>query len=84
MSFHSGPPVLHYHGKRCKIVTYDRDLRAAPAFNAVRESISSTTNGSGGISNDTEGADGEEEEEAKEVVIDAVDIWVTSEYVCLL
>ena len=70
-SFHTGPPVLHYHSKACKLVIFERDLLSVPALNAIRGASSSTANGNG----DAEG------EEGKEVVIDDVDVWVTSEYV---
>lgn len=73
-SFHSGPPVLYYHSKQCRIVLLERDLRASPALKSLRQSTETAQNG-----NDTAAA-GEEEEE-KETVIDDVDVWVTSEYV---
>ncbi|EYE98467.1 Voldacs domain-containing protein [Aspergillus ruber CBS 135680] len=68
-SFHTGPPVLHYHSKACKLVIFERDLLSVPALNAIRGASSSATNGNG----DAEG------EEGKEVVIDGVDVWVTSD-----
>lgn len=69
VSFHDGPPVLHYHSKRCKLTILERDLRSIPALSA----ISPTETGANG--NATENA-----EEDKEVVVDGVDVWVTSEY----
>jgi len=71
-SFHSGPSVLHYHSKACKLVIFERDLLSVPALNAIRGD--SASNGSVGNGN----AEGEE---GKEVVIDGVDVWVTSEYI---
>jgi nucleotide-sensitive chloride channel 1A len=64
-SFYSGPPVLHYHSQRCKIVILERELLAAPALNALRGE------------NSTSSAPTEDDE--KEVAIDGVDVWVTSE-----
>ncbi|KAL2220154.1 regulator of volume decrease after cellular swelling-domain-containing protein [Thermoascus aurantiacus ATCC 26904] len=115
-SFYSGPPVLHYHSERCKVVILERDLADAPALNALRggEAVSSNGNGNGsgttaaavvtgtgtvnGSASESdrhrqareggEEREGEEEEERmdegneeedKEVVIDGVDVWVTSE-----
>lgn len=68
-SFHSGPPVLHYHSKRCKLLAVERDLRSIPALNALYQNAD--TNGS------------TEENAEKEVVIEGVDVWVGSEYVSL-
>lgn len=67
-SFHSGPPVLHYHSKQCKLVIFERDLVSVPALNAIRAE-SASANGSV-----------EDSDEGKEVVINGVDVWVTSEY----
>jgi nucleotide-sensitive chloride channel 1A len=64
-SFYSGPPVLHYHSQRCKIVVLERELLASPALNALRGE------------NATHNASTEDDE--KEVAIDGVDVWVTSE-----
>lgn len=73
-SFHSGPPVLHYHSQRCKVVILERDLVATPALNTLRGAQAST-NGT------TEAAQASQEDEGNEVAIDGVDTWVTSEYV---
>lgn len=70
-SFHSGPPVLHYHSQRCKVVILERDLIATPALNALRGSQSST--------NGATDAQGSEDGEGNEVAIDGVETWVTSE-----
>lgn len=71
-SFHSGPPVLHYHSRRCRLVVFERDIVSVPALNAIRaDSASASANGNGAIENSDEG---------KEIVIDGVDVWVTSEY----
>ena len=65
-SFYSGPPVLHYHSQRCKLLALERDLRSIPALNAIRGNTS--VNGSAA-------------ESEKETVVEGVDVWVTSEYV---
>lgn len=81
-SFHSGPPVLHYHSKQCKLVIIERDLLSTPALNAIRGSTP-TANGSNdhtstAATNNNAAADGEEGQE-NELVVDGVDVWVTSE-----
>ncbi|KAL2001846.1 hypothetical protein VTN02DRAFT_1137 [Thermoascus thermophilus] len=97
-SFYSAPPVLHYHGERCKVVILERDLAAAPSLNALRGQVvsngdvaaaaaavngSSAGHAAAAAAAVTTAAGGdereEEEEEDKEVVIDGVDVWVTSE-----
>lgn len=70
-SFHSGPPVLHYHSKACKLVISERDLLSVPVLNAIRGDATSNGNAENGNA----------EGEGEEVVIDGVDVWVTSEYV---
>lgn len=71
-SFHSGPPVLHYHSQRCKVVILERELVATPALNTLRGGQAST-NGT------TEAAQDSQEGEGNEVAIDGVETWVTSE-----
>lgn len=70
-SFHSGPPILHYHGSRCKVSILERDLIATPALNALR--------GESATQNGAQEANGDEETQDIEVAIDGVDTWVTSE-----
>ncbi|KAH1491879.1 hypothetical protein LV164_003484 [Aspergillus fumigatus] len=82
-SFHSGPPVLHYHSKQCKLVILERDLLSTPALNAIRGSAP-TANGSSDhtttatASNNVAADDGQEGQE-NELVVDGVDVWVTSD-----
>lgn len=71
-SFHSGPPVLHYHSQRCKVVILERDLIATPALNALRGE-QAPTNGSAEATQESEDGEG------SEVAIDGVETWVTSE-----
>lgn len=68
-SFHDGPPVLHYQSQRCKVVILERDLVATPALNALR-GANASANGS---------AQESEQDEEKEIAIEDVDTWVTSE-----
>ena len=78
-SFHSGPAVLHYHSKQCKLVVLENDLVASPALSAIR-GPSTEANGSGDgapASHENNAANGESE--GKEIVVDGVDVWVTSE-----
>ncbi|KAJ5626659.1 hypothetical protein N7528_004086 [Penicillium herquei] len=67
-SFYSGPPVLHYHSQRCKVVILERDLLANPALNALR--AQATANGTAAV---------DEDAEDKEIAIEGVDTWVGSE-----
>ena len=66
-SFYSGPPVLHYHSQRCKIVILERELLASSALNALRGE------------NATSASITTQDDDEKEVAIDGVDAWVTSE-----
>lgn len=70
-SFHSGPPVLHYHSQQCKIVILERDLVASPALNALRGQQAAT--------NGAPEAQASEVSEGNEIAIDDVEAWVTSE-----
>ncbi|KAJ5272494.1 hypothetical protein N7478_007619 [Penicillium angulare] len=65
-SFHEGPPVLHYHSQRCKVVVLEGDLLSNPALNALRGEVAA--NGTNAQ------ADGE-----SEISIEDVDTWVGSE-----
>lgn len=79
-SFHSGPAVLHYHATNCKLVGLEHDLSSTPALNTLRGAEVNGSNSSPENlqSNDANGGEGETE---KEVVIEGLDVWVTSEYV---
>ena len=76
-SFYSGPPILYHHSKQCKVVILNTDLHASPVLRSTLlqrspEGVASAPNGS---------SRNEETRNEDEVVIDDVDIWVTSEYV---
>jgi nucleotide-sensitive chloride channel 1A len=77
-SFYSGPPVLHHFSQGCKIVILDRDLRSSPALSGLRGGSAGAAGSDVGAAN----ANGEEGSgEDKEVIIEGVDVWITSEYV---
>ncbi|KAJ5649336.1 uncharacterized protein N7484_003059 [Penicillium longicatenatum] len=69
-SFYSGPPVLHYHSQRCKVVILESDLIANPALNSLRGE-NATANGNSAQAN--------EDGESTEVAIEGVDTWVGSD-----
>ncbi|KAE8402269.1 regulator of volume decrease after cellular swelling-domain-containing protein [Aspergillus pseudonomiae] len=71
-SFHSGPAVLHYHSKHCKLSILEHELQANPVLNSLRSADATTT------ANGTEPQNGSDAE-GKEIVIDGVDVWVTSD-----
>ncbi|KAE8313788.1 regulator of volume decrease after cellular swelling-domain-containing protein [Aspergillus transmontanensis] len=71
-SFHSGPAVLHYHSKHCKLSILEHELQANPILNSLRSADTTPT------ANGTENQNGEDTE-GKEIVIDGVDVWVTSD-----
>ena len=73
-SVHSGPAVLHYHSKQCKLVVLENDLVASPALSAIRGPSAEVDGSNNSAPN---GANGESE--GKEIVVDGVDVWVTSE-----
>ncbi|KAJ5775368.1 uncharacterized protein N7511_000379 [Penicillium nucicola] len=67
-SFYEGPPVLHYHSERCKIVILERELAATPALSA--------------LSGQSAAASSEQDDE-KEVAIEGIETWVTSDKLIL-
>ena len=77
-SFHSGPPVLHYHSDRSKVRVLQRELINAPAFAPLFDKSqvqnSSTSNGDAQANGDTEDVK----------IIEEIDVWVTSEYALYL
>ncbi|OXV08393.1 hypothetical protein Egran_03846 [Elaphomyces granulatus] len=80
-SFYSGPTVLHFHSDRCKVVISESELTASPILRAICKPISNgTTNGiSHHVSGVATGSNGNIEQNS-DLVIDGVNIWVTSEY----
>jgi hypothetical protein len=83
-SFYSGPPVLHYHSGRCKVVILERDLNLSPALTALARETEKTSTTAEPVTNGN-GEQGEEEDESvKQKVLGDVDVWVTSEYATFL
>jgi nucleotide-sensitive chloride channel 1A len=79
-SFYSGPPVLHYHSGRCKVIILERDLNQSPALTALARKAHETPTTAEPATNGScdQGSEGGEAEKQK--VFDDVDVWVTSEY----
>lgn len=78
-SFYSGPPVLHYHSSRCKVVILERDLNQSPALTVLAQQAHNTSTTAETVANGN-GHHGPEEDEADaQKILDNVDIWVTSE-----
>lgn len=74
-SFTSGPPVLHYHSGRCKVILLESELSTAPALsNLAAKAKQSQSNGS-----ETNGTDTDTDPSQR--TIENVNVWVTSEYV---
>jgi nucleotide-sensitive chloride channel 1A len=79
-SFYSGPPVLHYHSGRCKVVILERDLHQSPALTALARQAQETSTTAEPVPNGNGDHAEEEDEAATQKVLDDVDVWVTSEY----
>ncbi|KAJ5317795.1 hypothetical protein PENANT_c004G10815 [Penicillium antarcticum] len=67
-SFYEGPPVLHYHSERCKIVILEHELAATPALSALRGESAAASS---------------EQDDAKEIAIEGIETWVTSDKLLL-
>ena len=86
-SFFSGPPVLHHHSPSASLVLRSSDLAAAPVLAGLangartRGAVNGETVG-GAVNGDGVAVDGDEDGD-EEVEIEGVDVWVSSEYVCL-
>ena len=68
-SFYSGPPILYHHSVGGRIIVVQADLDNSPALARLQDSAQ--TNGS--LAND------KTEDEHGTVIIEDVDVWVTSE-----
>jgi nucleotide-sensitive chloride channel 1A len=82
-SFYSGPPILHYLSERCKVVILERELRDSAALRGLHGAgiQPRASNGeSANTSSTSRGDDGNADLE-KNVIMDGVDVWVTSECV---
>ncbi|PGH19691.1 hypothetical protein AJ80_03846 [Polytolypa hystricis UAMH7299] len=76
-------PVLHYRSEKCKIVISEQDLRESTALRALRPAAPAGHAANGTTASTTAGGEAEMEEEGKEIVLDQVDVWVTSERLLL-
>lgn len=76
-SFYTGPPVLHYHSDRSKIIVLERDTSGAALLEPLLQHAANTTasqaNGGAETNGHTEANDNEQK------VLEDVDVWVTSE-----
>jgi chloride channel, nucleotide-sensitive, 1A len=83
-SFYSGPPVLHYHGGRCKVIILERDLKQSPALTALAQKSHEAPATAEPVTNGSYDHGSEADEAEKQKVFDDVDVWVTSEYAASL
>ncbi|KAL3458537.1 regulator of volume decrease after cellular swelling-domain-containing protein [Aspergillus heterothallicus] len=70
-SFHTGPAILHYHASSCSLVALERDVVATPTLSALR--------GAGAAANGTHAESRDADAGEKEIIIQGVDVWVTSD-----
>ncbi|KKZ58997.1 hypothetical protein EMCG_00862 [[Emmonsia] crescens] len=86
-SFYSGPPILHHLSERCKIVILQRELSKSTALCGLRPNATGAeaTNGTlaGETSTPATAATASSSDGDKEIVIDGVDVWVTSDRLLL-
>ncbi|OJD10045.1 hypothetical protein ACJ73_09962 [Blastomyces percursus] len=86
-SFYSGPPILHHLSERCKIVILERELDKSSALSGLRpkargaEAVNGISVAETSVSATVPAAASSDGE--KEIVIDGVDVWVTSERLLL-
>jgi chloride channel, nucleotide-sensitive, 1A len=82
-SFYSGPPVLHYHSQRCKVIVLESDLNKSAALQRLAqggEKLSTNGNRNGNNSNGDEvGVLPPVEHTSVQRVVGNIDVWVTSE-----
>lgn len=79
-SFYSGPPVLHHHSGRCKVVILEGDLSKSPALTALTRQAPQAAATAETVANGNGDHAEEEDEAATPKVLEGVDVWVTSEY----
>ncbi|KAK5058665.1 hypothetical protein LTR84_010929 [Exophiala bonariae] len=73
VSFHSGPPVLHYYSDRSKVIVLEQELESAPAFAPLFAAASAHQEENGTQTNGNDSA------QHRQKVVEDVDIWVTSD-----
>lgn len=71
-SFYTGPPVLHYHSDRSKVLILEREV----AGNAVLEPLLQHAQAAGEPQ-----PNGHDQSSDAQKVLEEVDVWVTSQYV---
>ena len=70
-SFYSGPPVLYHRSPSSQLVILESELINSPALSKLAGL--SNTNGT------AVNGDGEDEKHDRDIVVEFIDIWVTSE-----
>jgi chloride channel, nucleotide-sensitive, 1A len=82
-SFYSGPPVLHYHSQKCKVIVIESDLNKSAALQRLvqgGEKLHTNGSGNGNSSNSDEmGLLPPIEDTSAQRVVGNIDVWVTSE-----
>ncbi|KAF7715693.1 Uncharacterized protein PECH_008520 [Penicillium ucsense] len=71
-SFHHGPTVLYYHGQGCKLVILEHEMVSNSVLNALRPEAASANGAANAAPED-------DESEGREIAIEDIDVWVTSE-----
>ncbi|ETN46405.1 uncharacterized protein HMPREF1541_00589 [Cyphellophora europaea CBS 101466] len=76
-SFYTGPPVLHYHSDRSKVIVLERDASGAALLEPLLQHASSApgANTNGGAETNGHG----ETSDIEQKVLEDVDVWVTSD-----
>ena len=82
-SFYSGPPILHHLSENCKVLILERELRNSAALGGLRGATVQPQGSNGKLvnSSSTRGGDDGNADLEKDVIMDGVDVWVTSECV---
>ncbi|KAF7510222.1 hypothetical protein GJ744_006918 [Endocarpon pusillum] len=83
-SFYSGPPVLHYHSQRCKLILLESDMSKSAAVQRLAQASEklNTLNGESANGGDVEAQSLVEEISVQRIISD-IDVWVTSEKLLL-
>ncbi len=81
-SFYSGPPVLHYHSQRCKVIVLESDIPKSVAVQRLAQEGEklNTLNGDTANRVDVEAQSSADETPVRRVISN-IDVWVTSEWV---
>lgn len=79
VSFHSGPPVLHYYSDRCKVIVLENELQNVSALLELTAKVPQSDH-----SNEQENREETNGNHAAEKTLEEIDVWVTSEYTALI